>query len=159
MTDERMPLTSQDVLAERVAAMRELFPEVFTEDRVDFERLRRELGEHVDNGREWYGLSWAGKAEAIRNVQEGSVGALRPAPEESVDFDDTENLFIEGDNLEVLKLLQKSYHGRVKMIYIDPPYNTGNEFIYPDNFREGIDDYLHFSGQKNGEDVKLSANT
>lgn len=87
------------------------------------------------------------------------MGALRPAPEESVDFDDTENLFIEGDNLEVLKLLQKSYHGRVKMIYIDPPYNTGHEFIYPDNFREGIDDYLHFSGQKNGEGVKLSANT
>ncbi len=76
-----------------------------------------------------------------------------------MDFDTTENLFIEGDNLEVLKLLQKSYHGRVKMIYIDPPYNTGNEFIYPDNFREGIDDYLRFSGQKNGEGVKLSTNT
>ncbi|CAN5209889.1 site-specific DNA-methyltransferase [soil metagenome] len=154
-----MPLTSSDVLADRVAAMRELFPEVFTEDGMDFDRLRRELGEHVESGRERYGLSWAGKAEAIRNVQSQSVGALRPAPEESVDFDTTENLFIEGDNLEVLKLLQKSYHGRVKMIYIDPPYNTGNEFIYPDNFREGIEDYLRFSGQKNGEGVKLSTNT
>jgi hypothetical protein len=76
-----------------------------------------------------------------------------------VDFESTENLFIEGDNLEVLKLLQKSYHGRVKMIYIDPPYNTGNEFIYPDNFREGIEDYLRFSGQKNGDGAKLSTNT
>jgi adenine-specific DNA-methyltransferase len=159
LTDERMPLTSQSVLADRVAAMRELFPEVFTEDKVDFQRLRRELGEHVEDGRERYGLSWAGKGEAIRNVQSQSIGALRPAPEEWVDFESTENLFIEGDNLEVLKLLQKSYHGRVKMIYIDPPYNTGNEFIYPDNFREGIDDYLRFSGQKNGDGAKLSTNT
>ena len=81
-----------------------------------------------------------------------------PCPDESVNFDTTENLFIEGDNLEVLKLLQKSYYGKVKMIYIDPPYNTGNEFIYPDNFREGLDEYLKYSGQVGEEGVRMSTN-
>jgi adenine-specific DNA-methyltransferase len=92
-------------------------------------------------------------------VQTLSAGTLVPVPEESVSFDTTENLFIEGDNLEVLKLLQKSYHGKVKMIYIDPPYNTGNEFIYPDNFREGLQDYLRYSGQVGGDGLKLTTNT
>jgi adenine-specific DNA-methyltransferase len=109
--------------------------------------------------RERYGLSWAGKSEAIRNIQTPSVATLVPDPEGSVQFDSTENLFIEGDNLEALKLLQKSYHGQIKMIYIDPPYNTGHEFIYPDNFHEGIDDYLRYSGQVNGDGLQLSTNT
>lgn len=156
---EKMPLTSEDVLVERMQQLRELFPEAFTENKVDFERLRQALGEEVTEGRERYGLSWAGKSEAVRNIQTPSVATLVPDREESVGFDATENLFIEGDNLEVLKLLQKGYHGRVKMIYIDPPYNTGNEFIYPDNFREGIDDYLRYSGQSNGDGMKLSTNT
>ncbi|HLK56985.1 MAG TPA: hypothetical protein VKU00_10490, partial [Chthonomonadaceae bacterium] len=128
MTDaRRLPLTSQDVIADRIAALRELFPEACCEDKIDFERLRQALGCLVDTGRERYGLSWAGKSEAVRAIQSLSVGTLKPAPEESVAFDTTENLILEGDNLEVLKLLQKSYHGKVKMIYIDPPYNTGNE--------------------------------
>ncbi len=156
---ERMPLTSEDVLAERMERLRELLPEAFAEGKVDFDRLRQALGEEVAAGRERYGLSWAGKSEAVRNIQTPSVATLVPDREESVEFDATENLFIEGDNLEVLKLLQKSYHGRVKMIYIDPPYNTGNEFIYPDNFREGIDDYLRYSGQVNSDGIKLSTNT
>ncbi len=159
MTKDKLPLTSQDVLAERLAALRELFPEVFTEGKVDFDRLKQTLGESVDEGRERYGLSWAGKSEAIRNSQAQSVGTLTPIPEESVNFDITENIFIEGDNLEVLKLLQKSYYNQIKMIYIDPPYNTGKEFIYPDNFREGLEDYLRYSGQKNGEGIKLTTNT
>ncbi len=159
MTEDKLPLTSQNVLINRLKALQELFPEVFTEGKVDFERLKQALGESVDEGRERYGLSWAGKSEAIRNLQAQSVGTLNPAPEESVNFETTENLFIEGDNLEVLKLLQKSYHNQIKMIYIDPPYNTGKEFIYPDNFREGLEDYLRYSGQKNGDGIKLTTNT
>jgi len=156
MTEDKLPLTSQDVLTDKIAALRELFPEAFAEDKVDFERLRQALGKSVDEGRERYGLSWAGKSEAVRNLQVQSVGTLNPVPEESVNFETTENIFIEGDNLEVLKLLQKSYHNQIKMIYIDPPYNTGKEFIYPDNFREGLEDYLRYSGQKNGEGIKLT---
>ncbi len=156
---EKMPLTSEDIRSERIARLRADFPEVFTEGKVDIDRLKEALGEEVATGRERYGLSWAGKSEAIRNIQTPSVATLVPDREESVQFDATENLFIEGDNLEVLKLLQKSYHGQVKMIYIDPPYNTGNEFIYPDNFREGIDDYLRYSGQVSGNGMKLSTNT
>ena len=158
MTDE-LSLKPHDVLTERIETLRDEFPEVFTEGKIDFEKLREVLGDEVVTGRERYGLSWAGKSEAARNIQTPSVATLVPDRGESVEFDSTENLFIEGDNLEVLKLLQKSYHGRVKMIYIDPPYNTGNEFIYPDNFREGIEDYLRFSGQVNDEGLRVSTNT
>ena len=154
-----MPLTSADVLGQRMEQLRELFPEAFVEGSIDFDRLRNALGDFVGEGRERYGLSWAGKADAIREIQAPSVGTLVPCPEESVNFDTTENLFIEGDNLEVLKLLQKSYYGKVKMIYIDPPYNTGGEFIYPDNFREGLEGYLRYSGQVDTEGVRQSTNT
>ncbi len=154
----RMPLTSADVNDERMERLRELYPEAFAEGKIDLDRLKGALGEEVDEGRERYGLSWAGKADAIRAIQVPSIGTLIPSPEQSVDFDTSGNLFIEGDNLEVLKLLQKSYHGRVKMIYIDPPYNTGNEFIYPDNFRDGLQEYLRFTGQVDEEGTKLSTN-
>lgn len=160
MTDEnKLPLASSDVTAEVLAQLREIAPQVFTEGGVDFDKLQATLGENIVPKDERYGLSWAGKSEAFRNVQIPSVGTLIPQPDESVNFDTSENLIIEGDNLEVLKLLQKSYHGKVKMIYIDPPYNTGNEFIYPDNFREGLDDYLKYSGQVNEEGQKQSTNT
>lgn len=160
MTDEtKLSLASLDVTAEVLAQLREIAPQVFTEDRVDFDKLKATLGENIVPKEERYGLNWAGKSNAFRNVQIPSVGTLIPQPEESVNFDTSENLIIEGDNLEVLKLLQKSYHGKVKMIYIDPPYNTGNEFIYPDNFREGLDDYLKYSGQVNEEGQKQSTNT
>jgi len=155
----RMPLTSADVTAEHLEGLKELLPEAFTEGKVDFERLRQTLGDVVDTGRERYGLSWAGKADAIRAVQTPSVGTLIPAPGESVNFDTTENLIIEGENLEVLKLLQKSYHGKIKMIYIDPPYNTGNEFIYSDDYKEPLKQYLHLTGQVSEEGVKLTTNT
>jgi adenine-specific DNA-methyltransferase len=149
---------SMDTVAERVGQLRQVMPEVFSETGIDWEQLRRVLGEWVDPGKERFGLNWPGKADCIRVIQQPSIGTLLPMREESVNFDDTQNVIIEGDNLEVLKLLQKSYFGKVKMIYIDPPYNTGNEFIYPDNFKEGLQDYLRYSGQTDEEGMKLSAN-
>jgi adenine-specific DNA-methyltransferase len=136
-----------------------LFPEVFTEGKIDFEKLRLALGNKLETGRERYGLTWAGKAEAMRAVQVPSTATLVPARDESVNWDTTQNVFIEGENLEVLKLLQKSYCGKVKMIYIDPPYNTGNEFIYPDNYRDSVGNYLRLTGQVSGEGQKLTTNT
>lgn len=160
MTDDtKLPLTSDNPTEALLAQLREQAPNIFSEGKVDWDKLKATLGEAIDARPERYGLTWAGKAEAFRAVQTPSVGTLLPMPEESVNFDSSENLIIEGDNLEVLKLLQKSYHGKVKMIYIDPPYNTGNEFIYPDNFREGLDEYLRYSGQVNEEGLKQSTNT
>lgn len=156
---DRLPLTSLDITEDRKALLRKNFPEVFREDKIDFDALQRALGESVDPGKERFGLNWPGKAACSKLIQQASVGTLLPMREQSVDFDATENLIIEGDNLEVLKLLQKSYYGKVKMIYIDPPYNTGNEFIYPDNFHEGLQDYLKYSGQVDGEGRKQSSNS
>lgn len=155
--ETKMPLTSHDVDAERLIALRALFPEAWSDGTLDVEKLAQLVGQSAAPKTERYGLSWAGKAEAHRVVQSLSTGTLRPAPQESVNFDTSGNLILEGDNLEVLKLLQKSYARRVKMIYIDPPYNTGNEFIYPDNFREGLQTYLEYSGQVQGG-VRQSTN-
>lgn len=149
--DTRLPLAPPDPATDLVGQLRAAAPQVFSEGRVDFDKLRAALGDQVEAGTERYGLGWAGKAEAFQNVRAPSVGTLLPMPGDSVNWDSTENLIIEGDNLEVLKLLQKPYHGRVKMIYIDPPYNTGNDFIYRDNYRQSLNDYLRFSGQL-GED-------
>jgi adenine-specific DNA-methyltransferase len=159
MNDEiKLPLTSAEVTEALLAQLREAAPQIFSEGRVDFAKLQAVLGEHIDTNPERYGLTWAGKRDAFRNVQVPSVATLRPQPDESVNWDSTENLIIEGDNLEVLKLLQKPYHGKVKMIYIDPPYNTGNEFIYPDNFREGLDEYLRYTGQLGEDGTATSTN-
>jgi len=155
---DRLPVATDHPNTERMEELKRLFPEIFADGMVDCRRLREILGEPAGAGRERYGLSWAGKAEAARAIQIPSVATLKPCREESVDFDDTGHLFIEGDNLEVLKLLQKSYHGRVKMIYIDPPYNTGNDFIYPDNFREGLQEYLRFTGQTGAGGERLTTN-
>jgi adenine-specific DNA-methyltransferase len=161
MTDiEKMDLKSVDIAEEKRSRLKELFPEVFTEGRkIDFERLKLTLGETVDAGKERYGMNWPGKADCFKIIQQPSIATLTPAREESVNFDETENLFIEGDNLEVLKLLQKSYFGKVKMICIDPPYNTGNDFIYPDNYSESLDTYLRYTGQIDNEGRKYSTNT
>ena len=194
--DTKLPLTSRDVHAERLARFRELFPEACTEGKTDLKKLAALLGGDATDAPERYGLSWSGKSEAIRAIQITSPGTLRPCPEESWPplpfaddgergiyaastspgtatvkrpegrapeqqvsaFNTSRNLIIEGDNLEVLKLLQGGYHGRVKMIYIDPPYNTGGEFIYPDNYKEGLADYLRFSGQVSGEGIRLTTN-
>ena len=157
---EKLDLRSHDVAEDRRQELLRLFPEVRTEGgKLDFERLKLALGEAVDAGKERYGMTWPGKTECFKAIQTPSLGTLRPCPEESVNFDTTENLIIEGDNLEVLKLLQKSYLGRVKMIYIDPPYNTGNDFIYPDNYTESLQTYLQYTGQVDAEGKRFGTNT
>ncbi|OGT88580.1 MAG: hypothetical protein A2514_09850 [Gammaproteobacteria bacterium RIFOXYD12_FULL_61_37] len=160
MTDDnKLPLPTPNPADDLLAQLREAAPQIFSEGKIDLDKFKAALGEHIDPRIERYGLNWAGKSDAFRNVQQPSVGTLLPMPDQSVDWNSTENLIIEGDNLEVLKLLQKPYHGKVKMIYIDPPYNTGNEFIYPDNYREGLDDYLRYSGQVSEAGIKQSTNT
>jgi adenine-specific DNA-methyltransferase len=157
---EKLDLKSMDLAAEKQAELLRLFPEIRTEGgKIDFDRLKLALGETVDVGRERYGLTWPGKADCFKTIQAPSLGTLRPARDESVNFDTTENLIIEGDNLEVLKLLQKSYLGKIKMIYIDPPYNTGKDFIYPDNFGENLKTYLEYTGQVDSEGRKFGTNT
>ena len=138
---EKMNLASADLVADRIEKLKQLLPEVTTEGGIDFDKLRLVLGDEVDEGTERYAFTWPGKADAIRQSQTPSTATLRPCPEESVNWDETENLYIEGDNLEVLKLLQHSYHGRVKAIYIDPPYNTGKEFVYEDSFGDSVENY------------------
>lgn len=155
---ELTPRTSAGPVKDQVAWLRQLFPECITEGKIDFDKLRATLGEEVDSRPERYSFSWAGKRDAIRLLQTPSRATLIPAEKESVNFDETGHLFIEGDNLEVLKLLYKPYFGRVKMIYIDPPYNTGNDFIYPDNFADPLDIYLKLTGQKSAEGNLLTSN-
>jgi adenine-specific DNA-methyltransferase len=149
---------SANLVEGNLAQLKALFPEAFTEGRVDFEVLKQLLGTAVDEREEKYGLNWHGKRRARQLALTPSTGTLRPCPEESVDWDTTQNLFIEGDNLEVLKLLQKSYAGKVKLIYIDPPYNTGKDFVYPDNFQDSIKNYLELTGQVDGGE-RATSNT
>jgi len=156
---EKLDLKSKYITDEQKAKLKELFPEVLTEGRIDFEKLRLTLGNEIDEGEERFGMTWPGKRDCFKVIQEPSIGTLKPCREESVDFDATENLFIEGDNLEVLKLLQKSYYGKVKVVCIDPPYNTGNEFIYPDKYSESLETYLAYTGQVDDEGKKFSTNT
>lgn len=151
--------TFPDFIDKRIEQLKTLFPEAVSEGKVDFEKLRQSMGEIVDDRPERYSFTWAGKKDAIRLLQTPSRATLVPVPEESVNFDATRNLFLEGDNLEVLKLLYKSYARRVKMIYIDPPYNTGNDFVYPDDFADPLDTYLEITGQKDSNGNHLSSNT
>ncbi|NTU53932.1 MAG: site-specific DNA-methyltransferase, partial [Chlorobiaceae bacterium] len=149
---------SADLLAGNIGQLKRIFPEAFTEGKIDFEVLRQLLGGAVEEREEKYGLNWHGKRNARQLALTLSTGTLRPCPDESVDWDTTQNLMIEGDNLEVLKLLQKSYSGKVKLIYIDPPYNTGKDFVYPDNFQDNIKNYLELTSQVEGG-RKISSNT
>lgn len=155
---EKLNGETLNIVNENIEKLKQLFPEAFREGKIDFETLKAELGESVENAEERYSFNWNGKAAARRIAQTPSTGTLRPCPSESVNWDTTQNLFLEGDNLEVLKLLQKSYHSKVKMIYIDPPYNTGKEFIYPDNFYDNLDTYLQYTGQKDAEGRKFGTN-
>ena len=149
---KKMTLASEDLVEDRLAQLKELMPEVFTESGIDFDKLRLELGDDVDEGQERYAFTWPGKADAIRQSQTVSTATLRPYPEKSRSRDgedgsfDSDNIYIEGDNLEVLKLLQRGYHGKVKMIYIDPPYNTGKDFVYKDKFGDTIENYKEQAG-------------
>jgi adenine-specific DNA-methyltransferase len=168
---EVMTGESLDISEQRRRELKQLFPDIFTEttddkgqviNTVDWEKLKAALGEFSDvyeGRRERYGMEWPGKRDCMRLIQEPSRATLKPVREESVDFDTTQNLFIEGDNLEVLKLLQKSYYGKVKMIYIDPPYNTGKEFIYPDKYSESLETYLAYAGLMDDEGKKFYTNT
>ncbi|HEY9136378.1 MAG TPA: site-specific DNA-methyltransferase [Pseudomonadales bacterium] len=149
---------SMDIVADNISKLKELFPEIFTEGKVDFDALKEVLGGYIDGREERYSFTWNGKSKARMLAQTPSTGTLRPCKEESVDWDTTQNLFIEGDNLEVLKLLQKSYHKKVKMIYIDPPYNTGKDFVYKDNFKDNIKNYKEITGQVDGDGRSLSSN-
>ena len=151
---------SVDVVADNIDRMKAMFPGAFAEGRVDFEVLRQLLGDSIDASEEKYGLNWHGKRRARQLALTPSTGTLRPCPEDSVDWNTTRNLMIEGDNLEVLKLLQKSYSGKIKAIYIDPPYNTGRNIIYPNDYTDGIRKYLELTGQvENGSGSKLRSNT
>ena len=151
--------TSHDIVADNIEKLKAIFPEAVTEGKIDFNALKETLGEYSETREERYNFSWAGKSKARRLAQTPTTGTLRPCPEESVDWDKTENLFIEGDNLEVLKLLQKSYQGQVKMIYIDPPYNTGGDFVYPDKYADNLKGYLEYTGQVDADGNKQSSNT
>lgn len=150
--------SSKNITEENISAMKQLFPEAFAEGKIDFDVLRQLLGDFVDDENERYSFKWNGKGRALRLSQSPSMGTLRPWKEESKDWDTTKNLYIEGDNFEVLKLLQKSYYGKVKMIYIDPPYNTGNDFVYKDDFRDNIENYKRMTGQIDGEGHYINTN-
>ena len=166
---EKMKMHSPNLTQENIARIRELFPDCVTEAQsedgklrlaVDFDQLRQELSESIVEGpQERYHLNWPGKREALLTANAPIAKTLRPCREESVEFDTTKNLFIEGDNLEALKLLQETYLGKVKMIYIDPPYNTGNDFIYEDDFAENAEAFLKKSNQKDKEGNRLVSNT
>ncbi len=150
---------SMNIIEENIEKLKEIFPEVFSEGKIDFSKLEEELGNFKSDENERYNFTWNGKSEAKKIALTPSAGTLRPCKTESKDWDTTQNLYIEGDNLEVLKLLQKSYHKKVKMIYIDPPYNTGKDFVYKDNFRDNIKNYLEITGQVDSDGNKLSTNS
>ena len=149
---EKVDLESENLVDDRLNKLKELMPEVFTESGIDFDKLRLELGGEVDEGQERYAFTWPGKMDAIRQSQIPSTATLRPCMEKSRGRDgedgsfDSDNIYIEGDNLEVLKLLQRGYHGKVNIVYIDPPYNTGHDFVYKDRFGDSVDNYKEQAG-------------
>ena len=166
---EKLKMHSPNLTQDNIARIAELFPGCVTEAKgedgsvklaVDFDQLRQELAESIVEGpQERYHLNWPGKREALLTANAPIAKTLRPCRDESVNFDTTKNLFIEGDNLDALKLLQETYLGKVKMIYIDPPYNTGNDFVYKDDFSESTEDYLIRSNQKDVQGTHLLANS
>ncbi|EFE8185147.1 TPA: site-specific DNA-methyltransferase [Escherichia coli] len=157
LSPEMPELQSMNITADNITKLKSLFPEAFNENGIDFDVLKQLLGENVDEKEERYGLNWHGKRQARQLALTPSRGTLRPCKDESVDWHNTKNLMIEGDNLEVLKLLQKSYAGKVKLIYIDPPYNTGKDFVYSDNFQDNMKNYLEMTGQTE-DGVRITTN-
>lgn len=160
MTEEifETPSTTPNFQTQLAAQLADLIPEALADGKVDVEKLRELLGGDVADSSERFGLFWPGKKRALRAAQEPTTATLRPDFENSKDWDTTQNVFIEGDNLEVLKVLQKHYHAKIKLIYIDPPYNTGKDFVYPDNYKEGLDTYLEWTRQVNEEGKKVTTN-
>lgn len=159
MTEElnEIPHTTPDFATEAASRLAELFPEIVADGKINLDTLKTILNIDVEDGHERFGLTWPGKREAIRAAQTPTTATLMPDKQNSIDWDNTENVFIEGDNLEVLKILQKHYYGKIKMIYIDPPYNTGNDFVYSDNYADSIGNYLEITGQAD-DGGKLSTN-
>lgn len=163
MDNSKMPFkkvegTSVNLIKQNIESLRKLFPEIASDGKIDFNQLRVLLGDSVDDSEEKYKFTWHGKQAAMRLAQRMSTATLRPQREKSLLWDKTKNLYIEGDNLESLKLLQKSYSGKIKFIYIDPPYNTGHDFVYHDDFRDSIQNYLEITGQVDQEGNRLSTN-
>lgn len=159
---ESVELSTPEIAAARREVLRTLLPGVIADGVLDTASLGEQLDIPVTgpiDGRERFGLMWAGKQEAIRSLLTPSRGTLVPDLERSVDFDNAKNVFIEGDNLEVLKLLQKAYNDKIKLIYIDPPYNTGNDFVYNDDFSDGLRGYLEYTGQLDEEGNRISASS
>lgn len=156
---KKMDGETLDIVKENIEKMKQLFPEVFIEEKIDMEKLQVVLGNYIEDENERYDFTWNGKKDAVRIAQTPTTGTLRPDKENSKNWDETENLYIEGDNLEVLKLLQKSYHSKIKMIYIDPPYNTGNDFVYKDNYRDNLKNYLEFTEQVDDKGKKITTNS
>ena len=146
---EKLEGISLDIKKENIERIKELFPNVVSEGRIDFDMLRTILGDNIDDSKEKYQFTWYGKAKSVKMAQSPSTATLRPDKESSKNWGTTENLYIEGDNLEVLKQLQKTYYGKIKMIYIDPPYNTGNDFVYHDDFKNSIENYKEQTKQAN----------
>ena len=153
---EKMNGTSMNLELENIEKIGEIFPNVVTEGKVDFDILRTMLGEEVDTSKEKYQFTWNGKTESIKIAQAPSSATLRPCRERSKDWDTTENMYIEGDNLETLKQLQKTFFGKIKLIYIDPPYNTGNDFVYKDDFKDTIENYKEQTNQKYSSNAETS---
>lgn len=159
ITSENELSQSKNLIQENIEQLKKLFPEIVSEGKIDFKSLQQVLGEDIEEEEEFYRFTWAGKSQSRREAHKPSTGTLRPCKDESLDWDTTQNLYIEGDNLEVLKLLQKSYSGKIKMIYIDPPYNTGKDFVYKDNYKDNLKNYQKVTGQIDGEGNKLSTNS
>lgn len=145
MQPDKLDINSADITAQNVEKLRQLFPSVYRDGKIDFDALKNLVGDIIEPNQEYYNFTWAGKSNCFKVIREPSTATLIPMKEESVDFDNTENIFIEGDNLEVLKALQKTYHGKIKMIYIDPPYNKDKDFVYPDRWSEGLSSYLEYA--------------
>lgn len=154
----QVPSSSLDIKNQNIDRLKELFPEIITENKIDFDKLRLLLGDAVEVAKERYNFTWNGKTKAMQLAQQPTTNTLKPNKEKSKTWDETQNLYIEGDNLEVLKVLQKSYANKVKLIYLDPPYNTGKDFVYKDNFENSLENYLEQTGQVNSEGNKLAVN-
>ncbi len=156
---KKLDKNSLDLVKENIEKLKEIFPDIFTEDKVDFEKLKQNLGEFIEESDEKYQFTWFGKRKANKIALTPTKATLRPAKNESKNWDKTKNIYIEGDNLEVLKVLQKAYYKKIKMIYIDPPYNTGKDFIYKDNYKDNLKNYLSLTGQIDEEGNPLTTNT
>lgn len=160
MQKQKLDGKSMDLVANNIDKLKQIFPDVFSEGQINFEKLQAVLGEHICEDEEHYKFTWHGKKKAKHEATKTtSTGTLRPDKDDSKNWDSTDNVFIEGDNLEVLKLLQKSYHNKIKMIYIDPPYNTGKDFVYKDNYKDTLGNYKKITGQLDSEGMAISSNT